>query len=120
MDLRFTPEELAFRDEVRTFFRENIPAAIREKLVAGQHLSKDEMVACQRILNKRGWAVVNWPKEWGGTGWTPVQRYIFQEELEQAPAPAPLAFGVSMVGPVIAAFGSDAQKKRFLPRIANL
>jgi pimeloyl-CoA dehydrogenase large subunit len=120
MDLRFTPEELAFRDEVREFFRANLPPETRRKMVEGKKLSKDEIVAWQRILNKRGWAVPSWPEEWGGTGWTPVQTYIFHDEMQQAPAPQPLAFNVSMVGPVIAAFGSEAQKKRFLPRAANL
>jgi pimeloyl-CoA dehydrogenase large subunit len=120
MDLRFTDEELAFRDEVRTFFKENLPPAIREKLKEGRHTSKDELVEWTRILNKKGWAVSHWPKEYGGTGWTPVQQYIFLDELQQAPAPSPLPFGVSMVGPVIYTFGSDAQKKQFLPRIANL
>jgi pimeloyl-CoA dehydrogenase large subunit len=120
MDLRFTPEELAFRDEVRTFMRTALPADIRSKLVEGRRLKKDDLVVWQRILNARGWAVPHWPAEWGGRNWTPTQHYIFLEELQQAPAPPPLAFGVTMVGPVIIAFGSDAQKKRFLPRIANL
>ena len=120
MDLRFTPEELAFRDEVRAFFRANLPESIRTKLVEGKHLAKDDIVTWQRTLNKKGWAVANWPVEWGGTGWTPVQQYIFQEELQLTPAPQPLGFGVTMVGPVIIAFGSEEQKKRYLPAIANL
>ena len=120
MDLRFTSEELAFRDEVRAFFRANLPTRIRDQLVAGKHLAKDDTIAWQRILNARGWAVASWPVEWGGTGWTPVQQYMFQDELQQTPAPQPLGFGVTMVGPVIIAFGSEAQKKRFLPGIANL
>jgi len=120
MDLRFTPEELAFRDEVRAFFRANLPEAIRRKLVEGKHLAKDDIITWQRILNAKGWAVANWPIEWGGTDWTPVQQYMFQDELQQTPAPQPLGFGVTMVGPVIIAFGSEAQKKRFLPGIANL
>ncbi|MEA2859392.1 MAG: hypothetical protein QOC72_1431 [Methylobacteriaceae bacterium] len=120
MDLRFTDEELAFRDEVRTFFKDNLPPAIRQKLKEGRHTSKDDLVEWTRILNKKGWAVSHWPKEYGGTGWTPVQQYIFLDELQQAPAPSPLPFGVSMVGPVIYTFGSDAQKKQFLPCIANL
>jgi len=120
MDLRFTPEELAFRDEVRTFMRTALPTDIRSKLVEGRRLKKDDLVVWQRILNAKGWAVPHWPAEWGGRNWTPTQHYIFLEEMQQAPAPPPLAFGVTMVGPVIIAFGSDAQKKRFLPRIANL
>src|SRR6516162_8706219 len=120
MDLRFTPEELAFRDEVRAFFRANLPESIRTKLAEGRRLAKDDIVTWQRTLNKKGWAVANWPVEWGGTGWSPVQQYIFQEELQLAPAPQPLGFGVTMVGPVIIAFGSVEQKKHHLPAIANL
>src|SRR5215813_547732 len=120
MDLRFTPEESAFRDEVRAFLRTEFPDPIRRKMVAGQRLSKEDLVSWQRILNAKGWAVSHWPVEWGGTGWSPVREYIYREELQQAPAPDPLPFGVNMVGPVIIAFGSEAQKRRFLPRIANL
>jgi len=120
MDLRFTSEEIAFRNQVRAFFRAALPPEIRRKMVEGRHLSKDDIVRWQRILNDKGWAVPHWPKEWGGTGWTPTQQYIFQEEMQQAPAPQPLAFGVSMVGPVIIAFGSDAQKNHYLPRIRNI
>jgi pimeloyl-CoA dehydrogenase large subunit len=120
MDLRFTEEELAFRAEVRDFFRTALPASIRQKLVEGRHVSKEDLVAWTRILHAKGWAVPHWPVEWGGTGWSPVQQYLFQDEMQQAPAPQPLAFGVNMVGPVIYTFGSDAQKRRFLPRIANL
>jgi pimeloyl-CoA dehydrogenase large subunit len=120
MDLRFTPEETAFRDDVHAFIHTALPPAIHRKMVEGRRLVKDDIVSWQRILNAKGWAVPHWPKEWGGTGWTPVQQYIYLEELQEAPAPEPLAFGTSMVGPVIAAFGTEAQKRRFLPRIANL
>ena len=120
MDLRFTAEELAFRDEVRSFIRSACPAATREKMVESRRLGKDDIVTWQRILNQKGWAVANWPKKWGGTGWTAVQQYIFQDELQQAPAPPPQGFGVTMVGPVIIAFGSEEQKRHYLPRIANI
>jgi pimeloyl-CoA dehydrogenase large subunit len=120
MDLRFTDEELAFRDEVREFFRTALPDSIRRKMIEGHHPSKDDLVTWSRILNAKGWAVPHWPVEWGGTGWSPVKQYIFRDELQQAPAPEPLAFGVSMVGPVIYTFGNEDQKRRFLPRIANL
>jgi alkylation response protein AidB-like acyl-CoA dehydrogenase len=120
MDLRFTPEEIAFRNEVRAFFRAALPPEIRRKMVEGRHLGKDDIVRWQRILNDKGWAVPHWPVEWGGTGWTPTQQYIFQEEMQQAPAPQPLAFGTSMVGPVIIAFGNDAQKSHYLPRIRHI
>ncbi|MGE5201652.1 MAG: pimeloyl-CoA dehydrogenase large subunit [Acidobacteriota bacterium] len=120
MDLRFTPEESAFRTEVRAFFRSALPDPIRRKMVEGRHLAKADIVAWQRILNAKGWAVPHWPAEWGGTGWTPVQHYIFNEEMQQAPAPQPLAFGTHMVGPVIIAFGNEEQKRHYLPRIRNI
>ena len=120
MDLSFTREEIAFRDEARHFFRTEIPESMRRKGLAGERLTKDEVVTSQRILNARGWAVPHWPQEWGGQGWTPVQIYLYQDELQQAGVPPPLSFNVSMVGPVIAQFGSEAQKRRFLPRAANL
>jgi pimeloyl-CoA dehydrogenase large subunit len=120
MDLRFTPEEVAFRSEVRAFFRAALPPEIRRKMVEGRHLGKADIVRWQRILNDKGWAAPHWPQEWGGTGWMPIQHYIFQEEMQQAPAPQPLAFGVNMVGPVIIAFGNEAQKSHYLPRIRSI
>ena len=120
MDLRFTPEEISFRDEVRAFFREKLPADIRDKIVDGEHVDKDDMVRWTRILHDKGWAVPHWPVEHGGTGWDPMRQYIFLEELQKTPAPSPLPFGVNMVGPLIAAFGNDAQKQKYLPRIARL
>src|SRR5436190_12884148 len=120
MDLRFTDEEAAFRDEVREFMRTKLPEKTRKKIIEGRHLDKDDIVGWQRILNAKGWAVPNWPVEWGGQDWTPVQQYIWLDEMQQAPAPSPLPFNVSMVGPVIAQFGNEAQKKKFLPRCANL
>jgi pimeloyl-CoA dehydrogenase large subunit len=120
MDLRFTDDELAFRDEVRAFIKESLPDSIRQTLIAERHFSKDDLVTWTRILNKKGWAVTHWPVQWGGTGWSPMKQLIFRDEIQQAPAPEPLAFGASMVGPVIYTFGSQAQKERFLPRIANL
>ena len=120
MDLRFTPEENAFRTEVRAFMKEHLPPAIRNKMIAGDRLGKEDLVTWQRILNAKGWAVPHWPKEWGGTGWSPVEIYLFRDEMQQTPAPEPLPFGVNMLGPVLIAFGNAAQKKRFLPRIANL
>ncbi len=120
MDLRFTPEETAFRAEVRAFFHSEIPAEIRAKVSEGRSLARQDYVTSQRILNAKGWAVPHWPVEHGGQPWTAIQRYIFMEELMQAAVPLPLQFNCFMVGPVIAAFGNEAQKQRFLPRIANL
>ncbi len=120
MDLRFTDEELAFRQEVRAFMKSALPERLRRKMIDRHHPSKEDLVHWQQTLNAKGWAVPHWPVEWGGTGWDPVRQYIFQDELQQAPAPSPLPFNTSMVGPVIIAFGSEEQKRRFLPRIANL
>jgi pimeloyl-CoA dehydrogenase large subunit len=120
MELEFTTTEEAFRQEVRGFIRANLPARTHKKLVEGRPLAKEDLVEWTKILHAKGWSTPRWPKIWGGTGWTPTQQYIFIEETLSAPAPEPLAFGVSMVGPVIYTFGSEAQKQRFLPGIANL
>ena len=120
MELQYSPAEVAFRDEVRSFINANLPDRIRQGMLLGGALIKEDVIEWQRILNKQGWAVSHWPVEWGGTGWSPIQQYIFTEELQRAPAPRPLAYSVYMLGPVLIAFGSDEQKRRFLPRIANL
>ncbi len=120
MNLDFTEEELAFRAEVRTFLEGALPDDLRQKMVERRHLGKDDIVRWQRILNARGWATPNWPMEHGGQAWTPAQRYIFQEEMALAHAPEGSPFNVNMIGPIIAKFGTDAQKERFLARIANI
>ncbi|CAN7192832.1 acyl-CoA dehydrogenase family protein [Phenylobacterium sp. LjRoot225] len=120
MNLDFTNEDRAFRDEVRAFLRQALPHELRSKMIARQHLEKADIVDWQRILNARGWAVPGWPVEWGGQSWTPTQRYIFQEEMALAHAPEGSPFNVNMIGPIIAAFGSEAQKRRFLPATANI
>ncbi|MGO9743872.1 MAG: pimeloyl-CoA dehydrogenase large subunit [Roseiarcus sp.] len=120
MDLSFSAEELAFRDEVHEFVANNLPARLRDKIAGGRHPSHDDIVDWTRILYAKGWSVPHWPKEWGGTGWDPVKLSIFNDEIQRGNAPEPLAFGTSMVGPVIYTFGSEAQKERFLPRIADL
>src|SRR4051794_16481582 len=119
MDLAFTDEELAFRDEARRFFRTEIPQSIRDKVAEGEGLTRDDLIASQRILNARGWATPNWPVEWGGQDWSPVQVYLYQDEMQQANCPPPIAFNTSMVGPVIAQFGNEEIKRRFLPATAN-
>src|SRR5436305_2108670 len=115
MDLSFTSEEIAFREEVREFFRGALPADIRRKVVLGQRLSKPELKRWTQILFEKGWATPAWSPEWGGTGWSAVKQYIFKEELHMAPAPEPLSFNVNMIGPVLIAFGSEQQKSHFLP-----
>ena len=120
MDLRFTPEEVAFREEVRAFIRDNLPADIRDWMKLGHAPRKEDIVRWQRILNAKGWAGLSWPKEWGGTGWTAIQKMIFLEETQVAPAPELSSFNITMIGPVLIQFGTEAQKKRFLPRAANI
>ena len=120
MELRFTAEELTFREQVREFFRTAVPADIRSKCVLGQRLGREEFVRWTRILYEKGWATPAWAAEWGGTGWSAIQQYIFKEELHLAPAPEPISFNVNMIGPVIIAFGTEEQKHHFLPRIARL
>ena len=87
MDLRFTPEERAFREEVRAFISENLPADTRDRMKLGHPPRKEDTVRWQRILNAKGWAAISWPKDWGGPGWTAIQRMIFLEENLMAPAP---------------------------------
>ncbi|MEK9971771.1 MAG: acyl-CoA dehydrogenase family protein, partial [Ferrovibrio sp.] len=120
MDLEFTAEERAFREEVREFIRTNLPPALAEKTRQRIHLDKADFVAWHRILHARGWGAPNWPKQYGGPGWSPVQRYIFDEESAVADAPPLVPFGISMVGPVIYTFGTDAQKQKYLPRIVSM
>ncbi|WP_067702983.1 acyl-CoA dehydrogenase family protein [Nocardia jejuensis] len=120
MQLALTDDELAFRDELRAFFRTEIPADIRNRARHGQELSKDDIVTTQRILNAHGLATPNWPVEWGGRDWTPIQRHIWHDELQLASVPEPLTFNVNMIGPVIAQFGSQELKERFLPATADL
>jgi pimeloyl-CoA dehydrogenase large subunit len=119
MDLNFTQDELAFRDEARQFFRTAIPESIRAKVAEGEGLTRDDMILSQRTLNQHGWATPNWPVEWGGKAWSPVQVYLYQDEMQQANVPSPIPFNVSMVGPVIAQFASPELKQRFLPATAN-
>lgn len=119
MDLNFTQEELAFREEARHFFRTAVPESIRAKVAEGEGLTRDDMILSQRTLNQHGWATPNWPVEWGGQAWSPVQVYLYQDEMQQANVPAPIPFNVSMVGPVIAQFASQELKERFLPATAS-
>jgi len=120
MRLRLTEDEAAFREEMRTFFTTEIPQHVRDTVAAGRHVGKDDYVETMRTMNAAGLAVPNWPVEWGGRDWTPLQRHIWHEEMQLACVPPPLAFNASMVGPVIANFGSQELKERFLPATANL
>ncbi|MGM7643697.1 acyl-CoA dehydrogenase family protein [Nocardia sp. JW2] len=120
MQLALTEDELAFRDELRAFFRHEIPEDIRNRTRHMAEVSKDDIVTTQRILNAHGLAVPHWPVEWGGRDWTPVQRHIWHDEMQLASVPEPLTFNTNMIGPVIAQFGAQEMKQRFLPATANL
>ncbi len=120
MDLNLSPEEAAFRDEVRAFIKAELSPETQQKMILGREIGKQDFVEWQAKLNAKGWAVPHWPAEYGGKNWSPMQEYILLNEIEQAPAPSPLPFNVSMVGPVIATFGSEEQKKKFLPDTASL
>lgn len=118
MNLELTAEEIAFRDDLRTIFRE-VPEEIRNRYRAGQ-VTRQDIIDSQQVLNKHGVAVPHWPVECGGQDWTPTQAHIYTNELQRAGIPEPLAFNAGMVGPVIANFGSDELKERFLAKTANL
>ena len=117
MDLDYSTEELAFRDEVRGWLRANLPAELRRKVESYGSLSKEELLRWHRILAAKGWIAPAWPVEWGGTSWNVVQRYIFEEECGYAATPPLIPFGLAMCAPVLFQFGTEEQKKRFLPRI---
>ena len=119
MDLNFTAEEQAFRQEVRSFLRAKLPAELSSKVLGGKRMEKSDFVRWQKILHEQGWGAIAWPKDFGGAGWNAVQKNIFEEECADAGAPMQLPFGLVMVAPVIMAFGNPAQKQRFLPRIID-
>ena len=119
MDLNYSTEETAFRDEVRAWIEANLPDDIREKVVTYQDLSKDDYTRWHKILADKGWVAPEWPQEWGGTDWTIVQRYIFEEEMGAAGCPGRMPFGLSMCAPVLFRFGTETQKNTYLPRIYN-
>ncbi len=117
MDLSMSPEDQKFRDEVAKFFDEKLPPALKTNLKDGLSVPRDQMAPWHRTLYEQGWAAPNWPTEYGGTGWTATQKYIFNEEFAKANAPRLQAFGLTMVGPVIYTFGNEDQKKQHLPGI---
>ena len=119
MDLEFSPEDIAFREEARRFIAENYPKELRGKQEEGEELSKEDFLSWHRVLAKKGWIAPAWPKEYGGPGWTTTQRFIWSEELARADTIPILPFGINMVGPVIYTFGTPEQKARFLPRILS-
>ncbi|CAN5539597.1 acyl-CoA dehydrogenase family protein [soil metagenome] len=117
MNLQFSPADEAFRLEVREFVRSNLPLDIKRKVELGLRIEHADYVCWFRILEVRGWLTPGWPVEHGGPGWNHVQRYIFDEETLLGGAPRIIASGIQMLGPVLHAFGTDAQKKKYLPDI---
>jgi len=119
MDLAFTPEEQAFREEVQSFLKDKLPKHISDKVKAGQRLSKADQEEWHAILNERGWLANHWPQEYGGPGWGAVQKFIFDNECALAGGPRIVPFGVNMLGPVLIKFGNEQQKSYWLPRILS-
>ena len=119
MDLEFTAEETAFRDEVRAFLAAQLPAALSDKVLRGRPLTREDMAGWHAVLNRRGWLASHWPVEYGGTGWSSTQKFIFDNECALAGAPRIVPFGLSMLGPVLIKYGSEAQKRHWLPRILD-
>ncbi len=119
MDLNYSAEDLAFRDTVRAYLEVNLPKDLQKKVRNHIRLSREDIVRWHKIVAKQGWVGTGWPVEYGGTGWTAVQRHIWEEECANAGTPPILPFGVNMVAPVIMAFGNEAQKRYYLPRILN-
>jgi len=120
MQLALTPDEAAFRDELGNFYTTKIPADIRERVRQGESLTREQIVTNHKILHEHGLAVPNWPVEWGGKDWTPTQYQIWTDQMQLASVPEPLNFNTKMVGPVIAEFGSQEIKQRFLPPTASM
>lgn len=119
MDLNFTPEEEAFRSEVLAFLEEKLPERLSSKVKQGMRLTKTDMEEWHAILNERGWLANHWPEQWGGPGWTAVEKFIFENECALAGAPRIVPFGVNMLGPVLIKYGNEAQKRYWLPRILS-
>ncbi len=120
MQLELSDEDQAFRQEMREFFTTQVSEEIRTAVTEGRDLTKEQLVESMRTLNEAGLAVPHWPEEYGGRGWSDLRRHLWFEEMQRAGVPTPLAFNASMIGPVLAQFGSEEQKKEFLPRTANI
>jgi len=120
MDLTYSEQDVAFREEVRTFLRDKLPTDIKEKVLQHKRLEKDDYVRWHLALKEQGWGAPSWPVEYGGTGWNPLQKLIFEVECYTAGAPRLLPFGLTMIGPVLMKYASQAQKDYFLPRIIDM
>ncbi len=119
MDFNFTEQEINFRNEIREWLSINLPKNITQKVRKYQRLNKEDYEIFMKKLNENGWLAINWPAEYGGTGWNSVQKHIFEEEIVKANAPRVVPFGLNMLGPVLIEYGSEKQKQYYLPRILN-
>ena len=119
MNLNYTDAQIAFQDEVRAFLDAELPQALAAKVKGQKRLKKEDYETWHRALRGRGWLAWHWPKEYGGTGWSPVEKHIFEEECIKAGAPRVVPFGLNMLGPVLIKFGSNAHKDYYLPRILS-
>jgi alkylation response protein AidB-like acyl-CoA dehydrogenase len=119
MDSALSPADLAFRDEVRAFLAERLPRRLSDKVKEGRHLTKADMQEWHAILAERGWLANHWPREWGGCDWSVMQKFIFEVETAMAGAPRIVPFGLSMLGPVLIKYGSEQQRRHWLPRIVD-
>ena len=119
MDLSFTEEEEAFRRQVREFLAEKLPSRLSDKVRSGKWLNREDMAEWHAILNAQGWLANHWPEQYGGPGWTPVEKFIFENECTLAWAPRIVPFGVNMLGPVLIKYGNEEQKRHWLPRILD-
>jgi alkylation response protein AidB-like acyl-CoA dehydrogenase len=119
MDLKFTEAEERFRREVRDFIAAELPEPMNGRASRRRRFEREHYLEWHRRIAAKGWIAPDWPAEWGGTGWTATEKYIYEEEIGLAGAPLPLPFGPKMLGPVLIAFGSEEQKKKYLPRIAS-
>ena len=115
MDLTFSDQDAKFRTEVREFLENSLPPELKYKLQNGIEIQREDVVGWHKILYDKGWVAPNWPKEFGGPGWSLTQKYIFDEEVGLVGAPRLVVFGINMCGPVLIAFGTEEQKRRFLP-----
>jgi hypothetical protein len=119
MELNYTAADEAFRAEIRTWIQANLPANLRAKVLGHRRLTKEDFLFWHKKLATRGWVAPAWPVEWGGTGWTPTQKHIFDEECARAGTPQIMPFGIAMVAPVMMRFGNEGQKRHYLPRILD-
>ncbi len=119
MNIDYSAEELQFQQEVRNWFKKNLPEHLKKKTLRGEMLTRDEIVSWQKILGSAGYLAISWPVEHGGPRWTATQRYIFDEERAAAGAPVGFSMGLIMLGPVLMAFGTAEQKAKYLPKILS-